>query len=82
MSQEQEEYDFYPANAGEVDHFDTVLGAVNRGDTENQWLLSNRDVWYRNPYYTGPDQPHPEADYHTAYPHPDDPEPIAPWEEV
>ena len=24
------------------------------------WILSDRDVWYRNPYYTGPAQPHPE----------------------
>jgi hypothetical protein len=27
------------------------------------WILSDRDVWYRNPYYKGPPQPHPE-DYH------------------
>lgn len=61
--QEQEERDFYPATAGEVDRFDTFLGAANRGDTEHQWLLSDRDVWYRNPFYSGPDQPHPETDY-------------------
>jgi hypothetical protein len=24
------------------------------------WILSDRDVWYRNPYYKGPAQPHPE----------------------
>lgn len=27
------------------------------------WILSDRDVWYANPYYTGPAQPHPEDDY-------------------
>ena len=24
------------------------------------WILSDRDVWYRNPFYHGPPQPHPE----------------------
>lgn len=24
------------------------------------WILSDRDVWYRNPYYMGVPQPHPE----------------------
>lgn len=26
------------------------------------WILSDRDVWYRNPYYKGPIEPHPEDD--------------------
>ena len=25
-----------------------------------QWILTDYDVWERNPYYHGPDQPHPE----------------------
>ena len=25
------------------------------------WILSPYDVWYKNPYYIGPDQPHPES---------------------
>ena len=24
------------------------------------WILSDRDVWYRNPAYRGPPQPHPD----------------------
>jgi hypothetical protein len=24
------------------------------------WILSDRDVWYRNPFYQGPPQRHPE----------------------
>ena len=24
------------------------------------WINSDRDVWYRNPHYSGPEQPHPE----------------------
>lgn len=35
----------------------SVVGAEN---TEKAWILSDRDVWYRNPYYTGPAMPHPE----------------------
>lgn len=27
---------------------------------ERAWILSDRDVWYRNPAYTGPAVPHPE----------------------
>ncbi len=26
------------------------------------WILSDRDVWYRNPFYTGPAVRHPEDD--------------------
>lgn len=26
------------------------------------WILSDRDVWYRNPYYKGAPVPHPEDD--------------------
>ena len=51
-------YDTYLTDA-EVDHFDAVLHAEISGDTR-AWILSDRDVWYRNPYYTGPPQRHPE----------------------
>lgn len=27
---------------------------------EQCWILSDRDVWYRNPFYRGSAQPHPE----------------------
>lgn len=37
----------YAANAG-----------ANRPDVA--WILSDRDVWYRNPAYVGPPVPHPE----------------------
>jgi hypothetical protein len=26
------------------------------------WILTDWDVWVRNPHYTGPVQPHPEDD--------------------
>lgn len=27
---------------------------------ESCWILSDRDVWVRNPHYVGPAEPHPE----------------------
>ena len=35
----------------------TNVGAQRR---DVCWILSDRDVWYRNPYYKGPAEPHPE----------------------
>ena len=41
--------------------------AWNVGDDpsyENrQWILTDYDVWVRNPHYRGPEQRHPEDDY-------------------
>lgn len=28
--------------------------ALGEQDTEAEWVLTNYDVWMRNPYYTGP----------------------------
>lgn len=33
---------------------------VGRERPECAWILSDRDVWYRNPFYKGPPMPHPE----------------------
>ena len=61
---EQEEFDFQPSSEAEWDRFDTELGAYNRGDTESEWILSDRDVWYRNPLFAGkPSGTHPEDEY-------------------
>lgn len=32
------------------------------GNADRQWLLSDYDVWVRNPHYHGPAQRHPEDD--------------------
>ena len=33
-------------------------------DRPNQcWVLTVWDTWERNPFYNGPDQPHPEDDH-------------------
>jgi hypothetical protein len=49
-------------------------GARERGagSPELAWILSDRDVWYPNPFYCGPAQPHPD-DYPEDHPE-DDPE--------
>ena len=61
--QAQEERDFHASSESEWDRFDAELGAYNRGDTQSEWLLSDRDVWYRNPHFTGtPTKGHPEDD--------------------
>ncbi len=38
--------------------------ARQRGEEnpEAAWVLSDRDVWHRNPFYRGPAVPHPELD--------------------
>jgi hypothetical protein len=61
FSQEQEHYNSQPSSEAEWDRYDAELGAANRGDTRC-WILSDRDVWYRNPFYTGPLERHPEDD--------------------
>ena len=33
------------------------LGAEN---PERAWICTDRDVWHKNPFYTGPAVPHPE----------------------
>ncbi len=38
--------------------------AYNAGmdNPDRCWILSDRDVWYRNPFYHGPTTRHPEDD--------------------
>jgi hypothetical protein len=46
--------DYSPA---EYDRFDALWLAKPE---DGAWILSDRDVWYANPAYTGPPVPHPE----------------------
>lgn len=59
--QAQEERDFNVASDSEWDR----AGAAQIGseDRSRAWILSDRDVWYANPFYTGPAVRHPEDDY-------------------
>jgi hypothetical protein len=40
------------------------VGHERRGQA---WILADTDVWYRNPYYSGPPVPHPEEEPEGAY---------------
>lgn len=51
-----------PTSAAEWDQFEARDIGSER--PEQPWILSDRDVWYRNPHYVGPDTPHPEQDHH------------------
>ena len=33
---------------------------VGRDRPDVEWILSDYDTWYKNPYYTGEPGPHPE----------------------
>ncbi len=35
-----------------------TVGALH---PDRAWIFSDRDVWYANPFYTGPAVPHPES---------------------
>lgn len=51
--------------SGAYDRAEVELGAswlAEEGKVPRPWLLSDRDVWYKNPYYNGPEVPHPEDD--------------------
>lgn len=47
-----------PATIGEADW--QYARAVGQDSPDREWILSDRDVWYRNPSYRGPLTPHPE----------------------
>ena len=52
---------------------------VGMDNPDQCWLLDSRDIWVRNPFYNGPDQPHPENDC-SDFQHLDEgitPEPLA-----
>jgi hypothetical protein len=48
-----------PSSMAEWDAFEARLAGEQHPD--RAWILSDRDVWYPNPYYHGPKQPHPEV---------------------
>ena len=62
--QEQEERDFEHTTPCEWDRAEAhEAGAVNQ---HLAWILTDRDVWHANPYYVGPEVPHPEDDHYNA----------------
>lgn len=60
--QEQEERDFHVSSIADCDR--AYAHEVGANHPEWAWVLSDRDVWYRNPSYKGAPQPHPDdAEY-------------------
>lgn len=63
--QQQEERDFSVSSIAEWDSYEAGLAGEQNPD--QAWILSDRDVWYPNRYYTGPAQPHPEDIDYSEY---------------
>lgn len=55
----EQEFDHIATGSESLAEFARNAGMDNQ---DCCWLLDSRDVWVRNPYYNGPDQPHPEDD--------------------
>jgi len=67
MSYEQwiEERDFTIATDSEWDRAEAFeVGAAN---PDKAWIVTDRDVWHVNPFYTGPPVSHPESHSWEAY---------------
>lgn len=52
--------DYYDNVATEADAEREYVWNVGAEREDVCWILSDRDVWYRNPHYNGPPVPHPE----------------------
>lgn len=52
--------DFHYSSEAESDRFFALELGKERLDCA--WILSDRDVWYPNPFYQGPPVKHPEDD--------------------
>ena len=54
----QYELSLYYQTEEDVQRDEVRWAGLNQKD--EAWILSDRDVWYRNPHYVGPEEPHPE----------------------
>jgi hypothetical protein len=59
--QEQEERDFYIPSEAEWDR--AAASELGSARPDLAWICTDRDVWYPNPFYSGPPVAHPEDDY-------------------
>ena len=56
--QYQEHCDFEYSSTSDWDRAEAYeKGAAN---PDKAWILTGADVWHENPFYTGPEVPHPE----------------------
>ena len=49
--------------ATEADAEREYVWNVGQEYQDRAWILTHRDAWYPNPFYSGPPVPHPEDDY-------------------
>lgn len=54
---EHNEYEENRMTTGEFDEMEAIMGASWNCDYFNEWILTDRDVWVRNPMYQGPTCP-------------------------
>lgn len=54
------DYDEYGHLATEAEADQEYALNVGRDNPKTAWILSDRDVWYPNPFYNGPKVPHPD----------------------
>ena len=59
--QEQEERDYFPETPQMLDMGETKMFGYK--SPEREYLLTNYDVWVKNPHYEGEPGPHPEEDW-------------------
>lgn len=55
---------FHYATDSELDR--ASASELGYDQPDRAWILTDRDVWHKNPYYQGPPVPHPEDDYQDA----------------
>lgn len=66
---EHEEFVAGLVSEGEYDRQEAIQGAAYNNNWRDEWISSDRDVWYANPAYFGPEGPHPEDEYGVDYGH-------------
>jgi len=67
LKEEVELQEFYAAGLGHADREEVRMGARWNNNWQDEFILSDRDVWYNNPCYHGPASPrHPEDDHEVS----------------
>ena len=56
--EQQRERDYVPMSLGE--QVDEAMHYEGQLHPDKAWLLSPYDTWHKNPFYSGPEVPHPE----------------------
>jgi hypothetical protein len=62
LKEEIELQEYLAMGPGHHDREEAINGARWNNNWKDEYILSDRDVWYRNPLYCGPEGLHPEDD--------------------